>query len=72
MLAPKPTADGNGCNLKPLQPDVPGKALLLVVPARIGPLRVVYPGKPGFQWPELPSSHGWDALPVHGVHWLGV
>jgi hypothetical protein len=41
FLAPKPTAERNGCNLKPLKPEVQEKALLLVVSFPLLPLRVV-------------------------------
>ena len=61
-LAPKPTAEGNRCNLKPFEPEVPEKALLLVVLWRPLPLQVVYRSRPGFQWPKPAAKSGWDAL----------
>ena len=42
VLGPKPTAEGNRCNLKPFEPEVPENALLLVVLWRALPLQVVY------------------------------
>jgi len=62
ILGPKPTAERNGCNLKPLKPEVPEKALLLVVSWRPLPLQVVCPSQPGFQRPKSPVNPGWDAL----------
>jgi hypothetical protein len=49
ILGPKRTAAGNGCNLKPFEPEVLEKALLLVVAGCFYTLQVVYSGPPYFQ-----------------------
>jgi hypothetical protein len=46
------------CNLEPLKPKVPEKALLLVVSWRPVPRQVVCPGQPGLQWPKPLTKPG--------------
>ena len=57
--APNPTNAPNRCSLKPLTPETPGKALLLVCPPRRLTLQVVYRSRPRFQLPNLSSHTRW-------------
>ena len=58
----KPTVEGNRCNLKAFKPKVPGKPLLVAVAGWPVPLQVVYPGRPGLQWPKLTPQRRFGRL----------
>jgi hypothetical protein len=57
--APNPTNVPNRCSLKPLTPETPEKALLLVYPPRRVTPQVVYRNLPYFQLPYPSSRTRW-------------
>jgi hypothetical protein len=61
---PNPTNVPNRCSLKPLKPETPEKALLLVCPTRRLTPQVVCRIRPRFQLPN-PSSQKPDCRPRH-------
>ena len=57
--APNPRCVANRCCLKPLTPETPEKAQLLVGPPRSLTPQVVYRSRPRFQLPNSPSQTQW-------------